>query len=351
MSPCTDHLFAIATREEVWVLEPHRRRHVESRISAGSSLYHNRNAFPAIEAGDVAEGAQAGLPALRARADHLMAAAAATAQSIRTEQRLRVRAICSARHVQSEGRTDLRDSVSTAVTAAHGGNLVSVVSTPHSIRHDISLLSTPAGGGNPDERYRPSTIPILWAGGTAAVLFHEAVGHPAEHGHRPIQWPKWLRVIDDPGHEGFGAMRLDDTGAEVTTTDLTRAEASLPRRRESFRDAPLPRMSNLVVAQENAPFEVPDEYIEVGLLTGGRYEPLTENVSLVVAMAHHVCSARRRRVLPFEIRASREAIAAALLGARGEPIRYPGVVCSTEGQEILVGSFAPLILTRSLADG
>jgi hypothetical protein len=38
----------------------------------------------------------------------------------------------------------------------------------------------------------------------------------------------------------------------------------------------------------------------------------------------------------------------ALIGATGDPIRYPGVICSREGQEIFVGSHAPVMLTSEL---
>lgn len=349
MRPCPDHLFAIAVREEVWVLESDRHRHIESRISTGSSLYHNGRPFPRVEAHDSLSGS--GLPSLSERVESLMARAETAVQSIGTELRLRIRTIGSARYVEADGRNDVRESVSIAVTAAHGGELVSVVTTPDALRDEVDLLEAAMAGIDLHERYQPSTAPILWTAGTAAVLFHEAVGHPAEHGHRPIDWPEWLQVIDDPARDGFGAMRLDDTGDPVTTTDLTRRDGALPHRRESFRDSPLPRMSNLVVAQANAPFEMPDDYVEIRLLAGGRYEPLTESVALVVAIADRVRGTSRRRLLPFEIRASRQAIAEALLGAGGQPLRYPGVVCSAEGQEILVGSFAPLVLTRSLADG
>src|SRR5438067_1789349 len=42
----------------------------------------------------------------------------------------------------------------------------------------------------------------------------------------------------------------------------------------------------------------------------------------------------------------REQIAASIAGAIGEPIHYPGVICSREGQELAVGSFAPVMVTR-----
>ena len=48
------------------------------------------------------------------------------------------------------------------------------------------------------------------------------------------------------------------------------------------------------------------------------------------------------------IRATRSDIARSIVGATGDPIRYPGVICSREGQELFVGSYAPLIVTAGL---
>ena len=81
--------------------------------------------------------------------------------------------------------------------------------------------------------------------------------------------------------------------------------------------------------------------IEILLVAGGEYEPLTETVTLRICAANY----EGRRLPPFDIRESREAVARAIVAAEGEPVRYPGVVCSREGQELVVGSFAPVMLT------
>ncbi len=82
------------------------------------------------------------------------------------------------------------------------------------------------------------------------------------------------------------------------------------------------------------------------LAAGGAYEPLSDEVTVDVAVAYVVDGARSSRLQPFTYRASRAEVARSLAGAKGDPIRYPGVVCSREGQELVVGSYAPLILTR-----
>ena len=168
----------------------------------------------------------------------------------------------------------------------------------------------------------PGTLPILWRNGSAAVLLHEAIGHAAEHGHKPLQWPRWLRVRD----ETRGGR----------TADLIAGELPHATRRESFRDVPMRRMTNLIAEQIDAPFELSEERIEVHLVAGGAYEPLTEIVTINVAIS---------TAGPFTIRASRSAIARSLIGATGDPSSYPGVICSREAQELYVASHAPLMLT------
>ncbi len=181
-------------------------------------------------------------------------------------------------------------------------------------------------------------LPILWRNGSAAVLLHEAVGHPAEHAAPGVKWPRWLRVNDEP------SIAVDDCGDVPRHVDLFK-EAPSCARRESFRDVPLRRMTTLVVRQSGAPFEVPDEHIEVHLVAGGGYDALTDTVAINVSVADLVNDGKRHRIRPFTIREHRAAIAESLRGASGEPIRYPGVICSREGQEIVVGSYAPEIVT------
>ena len=184
---------------------------------------------------------------------------------------------------------------------------------------NLSIVSTPQFAVQDAERLRQSVrtgfsrspspgLPLVWHDGTAAILLHEAEGHAREHGQGPEEWPQWLDI------------RIDHA-----------------MRRETFRDVPLMRMTNVVVAQHGAPFEMPEERIDIRLISGGSYEPLTGMVTIEVAVPR------------LTIRATRAEIARSILGATGESIRYPGVICSREGQELFVGSFAPLIVTRSFA--
>jgi hypothetical protein len=171
---------------------------------------------------------------------------------------------------------------------------------------------------------------LLWRNGSAAVLLHEAIGHAAEHDVAPVEWPSWLTVHDEP------PFAIDDEGNESRVVDLMR-DAPSCLRRESFRDVPLRRMTNVVARQHAAPFEMPKSFIEIELVAGGSYDPVTDLVTIDVA----VSSAGA-----FTLRRTRAEIASSLAGATGEPLRYPGVICSREGQELAVGSFAPVMITR-----
>ena len=181
-------------------------------------------------------------------------------------------------------------------------NGVSIVTTPEFIAADVQLLRQPPA----PRPLRPA--PLVWRNGSAAVLLHEAIGHPRELNIPDVAWPDWLRV-----------------------------DCPIELRRASFSDVPLRRMMRVVVSHVNAPFELPDDRIEIQLVRGGAYDPLTDLVTIDVAVPR------------FTFRATRAEVAAALLGATGEPLRYPGVVCSREGQELVVGSYAPVMLTRGFA--
>jgi hypothetical protein len=173
-------------------------------------------------------------------------------------------------------------------------------------------------------------LPLVWRGGSAAVLLHEAIGHAAEHDAAPVKWPAWLRVNDVP------QFAFDDTGKPAKGANLL-TEPPQCMRRESFRDVPLRRMTNVLVRQARAPFALPAESIDVYLVAGGSYDPLTDVVTVEIA----VSSAGA-----FTYRRTRAEVAKSLIGAKGAPIPYPGVICSREGQELAVGSAAPLMVTE-----
>lgn len=274
--------FAIASRDELWL----RGALVESRLTHGQARQRGQT----IEATDARD------ERLVRACDQAIDDAGAVVAALR-DARVRV--------VVRATREHDAETVETTITIAIGG--MSVVTTPADALHDHELLRTLSASR---QTAKTGSLPIVWQNGSAAVLLHEAVGHASEHGARPVLWPSWLSV-----------------------------EVPLIPRRETFRDVPLPRMTHLIARQHDAPFAMPDERIEVQLIAGGAYDPVTDVVTIDVAVS---------TAGPFTIRQTRSRIAAALSGAAGEPIRYPGVVCSREGQELFVASHAPLMITDAL---
>ncbi len=278
--------FRIATRDELWS----RGRLLESRISHGEAI-HDDHGIVAIDASDRALLEACGRELERLR------------EAMPDDGRVRLVATASS------------EEVFATMTITRGA--LSVVSSPEHAQRDDELLRSIGAiepEGSPVD-YRG--IPIVWRNGSGSVLLHEAIGHAAEHDHEPIEWPEWLEV-----------------------------SMPLRMRRATFRDVPLRRMTTLIARQNNAPFELPPRRIEVLLVGGGAYEPLDQRVTIHVAAADLVDGNVIRRLPPFEIHETRSAVARAIAGAEGDPIRYPGVVCSREGQELVVGSFAPLMVTR-----
>ena len=277
--------FATATREELWL----RGRCLERRISHGEAVEDEQ-----------------GIVARDARDDRLVEACNAAFDELLPyiHPDLRIRLIAEA---STEGVTQ-------TIVASHDG--FSVVTTPEHFASDVDLLWS-AAAKPPLSLVTLLPKTQLWQNGTAAVLLHEAFGHPLEQNAPNLDWPDWLHV-----------------------------EVPLRPRRATFRDLPLLRMTTLTATQTNAPFVLHDERIEILLVDGGGYDPLTDVVTLRIAAADVVTGEGTKRLAPFEIHESRATIARSLRGATGHPIRYPGVVCSREGQELVVGSVAPLMLTE-----
>jgi hypothetical protein len=274
--------FAIVSRDESW----QRGTMVESRLMHGQARQRG-NSIEAVDTCDdrLAHACDAAAEAARAVVDTLREA----------QVRMRVRAM----------REDDAESVETTITLRMHD--VSIVTTPADAQRDYELLQAliavkPAA--------KLAALPIVWLNGSAAVLLHEAIGHAREHGAAEISWPRWLTV-----------------------------EAPLAPRRETFRDVPLPRMTHLVAQPSGAPFVPPRERIDVQLVAGGGYDPVTDIVTIDIAVSS---------VGAFTIQRTRSEIAASLIGAVGEPIRYPGVICSREGQQLYVASHAPVMLMDAL---
>lgn len=273
--------FAIAAREELWV----RGRMIESRSMHGVAVRDGA----AIDASDARD------EALITQLETLWTAVATPPLSLIPTLRIVARA--------STEETTL------ALIATQDD--ISIVTTPETLAHDLALI--PRERGTREAPWRE--LPLVWRNGSAAVLLHEAAGHPLERDLPPLALPPWLTV-----------------------------DVPLAWRRESFRDVPLRRMTTLTATQHDAPFALPPRFIDVHLLGGGHYEVLTDTVTLsVTAATLHGELPDSEALAPFTISVKRGDIV--FHGAAGDPLRYPGVVCSSEGQELIVGSFAPVMIT------
>lgn len=272
--------FAHAVREELWS----RGRLVESRLEHGQAVED-----------------ETGITATDARDDALVAACERELERLRaaTPRDALVRLVAEA---STEG-------TSSTMTVRLGP--LSIVTTPTHVNEDMELLRRSSGFQPAGALASRRPVPLVWLHGSASVLLHESLGHPLEHDHAPLTLPDWLHV-DIP-------LRL---------------------RRATFRDVPLLRMTHVRATQTSAPFELPSERIEVHLVDGGAYEPLTETVTIRIAAA----TFNAAPIAPFDIAVHRKAIR--FLGAQGDPVRYPGVICSREGQELVVESYAPTIVTE-----
>lgn len=274
--------FSIATRDELWI----HGRLVERRLAHGEAFEDERG----IHANDACDTALVAL--CDAAMDELHAFVVADART----------------HLVAEASS--AEGVTRTIVVTLGER--SVVTTPEHCAHDVALLRS-AGAGDAAPRH----VPFVWKHGSGAVLLHEAIGHPREHGQASVALPPWLRVA-----------------------------VPLKLRRASFKDVPLQRMTDVVAHQRDAPFVLPEQRIEIVLVDGGSYDPLTEVVTLRIAAANLVEGDRVSALAPFTIHETREVMVRSIIGATGKAERYPGVICSREGQDLVVGSYAPVLLTE-----
>jgi hypothetical protein len=301
----SDELFAMVRRDELWV----RGTLDESRRSQGQAIPRGREiiARDRIDDRDLADKLRKDCDA---EMDRLQRATASLKDA-------RVRGIVTATNTELES----------TITVTMDG--ISVVTSPDDVAADHAALRHLRRPPTAPPPARP--LPIVWRNGSAAVLLHEAIGHAAEHAHATLEWPRWLRARD--------------VARDGRTANLIEGQPPSALRRQSFRDVPLQRMTHLHFEQAGAPFELPANRIEVFLISSGTYEPLSQTISIDVAVADWIVAKKTQRIHPFVLRASRNDVARALIGATGDPIRYPGVICSREGQELYVGSRAPVMLT------
>src|SRR5205823_2974807 len=156
--------FSIAAIDELWL----RGTLAERRLTHGRAEQRGNE-----------------IVATDARDDALMAACERAMVELRAAMPLDARVRLVARSVTpsvSEGPGGMggamNDAMSTGATMTVEMGGVSIVTTPEFAAEDAQLLRSLVVA--PPTRSVPPALPILWHNGSAAVLLHEAIGHPAE---------------------------------------------------------------------------------------------------------------------------------------------------------------------------
>jgi len=342
-----DHFFAEAIRDELWRIKNGKAILASRRLEQGYARTWPELRECRIEASSDFEAVErpitvpADLP--RTLANRVSAEHRDLVERVRKGpcDEIQVRVRHSARLVASRGvATEMGSLVLILETPA-----ASIVTAPPTLDEDVSGLSRidpPCDGSELEYQ----AFPMRWRAGSAGVLLHEAIGHRSLHSESSGPWPAWIEVFDDPSLPGPGRLPIDDTGTSTECRNLCRGQVPSARRREDYRQLPIPRMTNLVVAQSNAPFELPKRRIDILHAHEGGYDPLTDEIRIIVT-GTAVENDERSRPVRFEIRESHRAIASALEGARGAPVRFPGILCAEEGQRVPTGCWAPEILTKA----
>src|SRR5262245_23943236 len=229
-------------------------------------------------------------------------------------------------------------------------------------------------------------FPILLAAGTGGVFFHEACGHSLEadlvlRGASPFRALLGERVaapfvsaMDDATQPGLeGSYDYDDEGSpargivliargvlkafladRITGARLGRGSTGSGRR-ESYRDTPLPRMSNaFLMAGEDDPEAILRETtrgILVTRLEGGRMDPATGNFRFRVSAGRLIEAGRPTAPLrPFTLAGN--GLAALRAVARvGSDLSFGDGTgsCGKDGQQLPVAAGLPTVLLDSLA--
>ncbi len=360
MNEIPEHFYASVVREELWSVDTENRRLLEERRETGFAICRNVAGYPRITAGDHLsildadshrligvdpEGLEQMLEG-SLELDQTPLIAAVSRFAIATP--LRVRVTRRARYVSNGSVHDAQSTTFLVVTASAPGLRRSVICTEDELESHLPLFMNGGHSTHPTT-LEQRDLPILWAGGSASVLLHEALGHPAERGMSPDAHPAWLSVLDRPSGASLGSMAFDDCAVATEERLLSGGESPGCLRRESFRSDPIRRMSNLhVEVTPNAPsIELPERFMTVRFLGAGGFDPLTDRIRLTVTHAELNEGETSRHMAPFELEYPRERILRSIIAGEGPPITYPGVMCGEDGQRVPVGSAAPLLLSQS----
>lgn len=245
---------------------------------------------------------------------------------------------------------------------------------------------TATRGTEPDDRepgkVRAGPARVALTPGAAAVLLHELFGHPLEadalvRGDSPwsgrigqIVTPLALDLVDDPWRRDLpGSFDVDDEGTPARPRPLLaagrivgaladRAHAAALHtspgngRRSGIQSPPRPRMSNLIarVAGGGKTIDLGEARLLISEVTSGTVEPRSGSIILRVGRGHVVRRGSiERRLQPFTLAGSLDAVCRGLLAATAEPeIADTPAWCGKNGELVAVGAAAPWLLVDGL---
>lgn len=237
------------------------------------------------------------------------------------------------RVIEVNSRTVEDDTTYISATVSSSGESRTIVSrSADALARELASIDL-----TPSQLARDRSLPIVFTNGSASLLFHEAVGHPSELTAQ-TPWPTWLTVTDDP-RGPLVDMQHDDAGAATSTSVLTSGELPSARRRATFRDVPLRRMTNIIVTTTKQ-IKLPQARISVTAVAEGSFVRHSGEIHLRVLQAVQIRDGKSTPLAPFDLRSTLTQLAKSLAGGGGAVQTYPGVLCSEEGQRLPVGGAA-----------
>ena len=245
----------------------------------------------------------------------------------------------------------------------------------------VELLRLARLASRTPPRELPPRLPVVFAHGTAGIVFHEVLGHPLEADivQGTSYWkrigqamgPPALTVADDPSFPGLPACRrIDDEGVPASRRvllekgvlkdllcDLRSSDRLILRpgsaRVSAVVDPPAPRVTNTVVEADPSspasPARLFPRYLLVAGIVCARFVP-PGDVELEAGPSVLISGGREQaglsRVL---IRGKEEDFLAGLtaVGPRVEACLTFGF-CAKDGRPVPVGAAAPYAAYRSL---
>ncbi len=241
------------------------------------------------------------------------------------------------------------------------------------------------GLGPGDGRTQRGTMPVVFASPSGGFLLHEVCGHLLEADHvlrgdspfvasrgEAIAAPA-LTLVDDGSIEGLrGSLRYDDEGIPARRTPLilegtlvglisdrqtafaTDGISSGNGRRQSYRDAPMPRMTNLVIEPGGRD---PEEILAdtrdgllVKRLSRGRVDPSTGRFALAVEEGYRIASGRVGAPVHGAVLHGRAAALLPAIDAVGsDPMPDRGAPrCVKEDQAVAFGILQPTLRVSAM---